>query len=335
MEFPPFLNDLIGLLASLYPDPDRARGVVRRANLRPERINLAGAPLDVWLRIVEEANRSDAVGALLRVAKDDFPDNVNIAAFEREHSMASRLGTTATAVRMTDVHWKANAGAVSGLERIIGAQPTFLPIAFLKVGLDRARSVALVKSPRGMGTGFLSKDNLLITNRHVIDSADAAKKTTVWFGYEKTSDGADGAVAEHTLDPDVSFTTSKRGDDWTAVHVKGNPCKRWGGLELTDAEIKVDDFVSIIQHPGGLPKQIALSHNGVVFADERCVQYLTDTMPGSSGAPVFDSDWRVVAIHRSGGWIPEPGTTKVFFRNEGVRIRGILSDLREHGLMGT
>jgi hypothetical protein len=87
------------------------------------------------------------------------------------------------------------------------------------------------------------------------------------------------------------------GDDWTAVRVKGDPTP-WGYLDLVDTTVKVNDYVNIVQHPSGLPKQIALYHNVVAYADDSRVQYLTDTEPGSSGSPVFDSHWRVVAIHQ-------------------------------------
>jgi V8-like Glu-specific endopeptidase len=73
----------------------------------------------------------------------------------------------------------------------------------------------------------------------------------------------------------------------------------------------------------------------VAYADDRLVQYLTDTLPGSSGAPVFDSDWHVVALHHSGGWLTEPASKRVFFRNEGIHINAVLRGLAANGLLGT
>jgi len=103
-------------------------------------------------------------------------------------------------------------------------------------------------------------------------------------------------------------------------------------LSMVDAGVKVNDYVNIIQHPGGLPKQIALYHNIVTFVGGARVQYLTDTLPGSSGSPVFDSRWRVVALHHSGGYLTEPGSDRkrVFFRNEGIHINAILRGLAEN-----
>jgi hypothetical protein len=42
-------------------------------------------------------------------------------------------------------------------------------------------------------------------------------------------------------------------------------------------------------------------------------------LPGSSGAPVFDSDLRVVALHHSGGWLTEPGSKRVFGDRDDLR----------------
>ena len=76
--------------------------------------------------------------------------------------------------------WKASAAVTSGLEKAIGNQPTFFPISFLQIGLDRSRSIARVNSPLGVGTGFLNAGNLLITNNHIIPSQTVAAATTVF-----------------------------------------------------------------------------------------------------------------------------------------------------------
>src|SRR5262249_51116708 len=55
-------------------------------------------------------------------------------------------------------------------------------------------------------------------------------------------------------------------DDWTIVRVRGDANKAWGAIPVVAKAIRKDQFVNIIQHPGGGPKQIALYHNTVVFA---------------------------------------------------------------------
>ena len=63
--------------------------------------------------------------------------------------------------------------------------------------------------------------------------------------------------------------------------------------------LEQDQRVAIIQHPGGFLKKISMQNNFVADADDRLVQYYTSTQAGSSGSPVFDDDFAVVAIHHS------------------------------------
>jgi hypothetical protein len=53
--------------------------------------------------------------------------------------------------------------------------------------------------------------------------------------------------------------------------------------------------VNIVQHPRGEHKQVAFRNNLVSAADATIVRYFTDTDHGSSGSPVCDDHWRVVA----------------------------------------
>jgi hypothetical protein len=337
----PALRGLIGLLAGLYPDKGKAQLAVMGAGLDPNEIEWEGVPRVVWMKIVEEANKRDLVPELIRVAKEEFLNKRQaLEVMEEQLRQPPAAQAPRDVPKMDEGQWKAPAAAVSGLERVIGDQPTFLPISFLLVGLDRSRSVVRVNSPLGVGTGFLIAGNLLITNNHVISSKANASSTTLWFNYQQTPGGADAPIAEFGLDPDSAFATSpvEGGDDWTAVRVRdnaqGDANSQWGRLELSDVRIGARDYVNIIQHPGGLPKQIALYHNVVAWASDERVQYLTDTLPGSSGSPVFDSRWRVVALHHAGGNLMEPGSGRLFFRNEGIHGKALIRGLTAAHLIG-
>ena len=91
-----------------------------------------------------------------------------------------------------------------------------------------------------------------------------------------------------------------------------------------------DDRVAIIQHPGGHLKKISMQNNFVAYADANLVQYTTSTEPGSSGSPVFDDDFQVIAIHHSGGMLPEPHTGRRYLRNAGTSMIAVLNDLKRN-----
>jgi V8-like Glu-specific endopeptidase len=85
--------------------------------------------------------------------------------------------------------------------------------------------------------------------------------------------------------------------------------------------------VNIIQHPAGRPKEISFQNNFVEYVGGNVLQYVTSTLNGSSGAPVLNDGWEVVALHHAGGNIPEPATQRRYFRNEGILVERVLADL--------
>ena len=100
-----------------------------------------------------------------------------------------------------------------------------------------------------------------------------------------------------------------------------------------DVPVRVGDRVYIIQHPNGGVKKIGMHHNLVRFVDEDVLQYWTDTEAGSSGSPVFDEQWRLVALHHR--WVESAGAGAAGreFRNQGRRIARVAEGLTAHGLI--
>jgi hypothetical protein len=222
--------------------------------------------------------------------------------------------------------------AFSQKEALIGDN-NLRPISFLEMGTRRARCVTqVIVTGLGLGTGFLIAPNLLLTNNHVIPSADHARQTLLRFNYETDASGQLMASSYYNCAPDTLFVTSEA-LDYTLVGVQGDPGMQFGFVPPYRTAASVGMRVNIIQHPGGQPKQIGLVDNEVAYADAQVVQYLTDTMPGSSGSPVFDDGWALVALHHSGGWIPEPNGTSTHFRNEGIAFAAILDDWARLGLI--
>jgi endonuclease G len=77
---------------------------------------------------------------------------------------------------------------------------------------------------------------------------------------------------------------------------------QFGWLPLSNREGKaiVGEFLSIIQHPGGERKQVCVRENKLLRYGDDTLWYQADTVAGSSGSPVFNPFWQVVALHHSG-----------------------------------
>lgn len=102
---------------------------------------------------------------------------------------------------------------------------------------------------------------------------------------------------------------------------------RWGSLRLPAGATAyaVGQYVNIVQHPQGRRKEVAVQDNRVTRVHADVLRYETDTEPGSSGSPVFDNRWDLVALHHAGGDRDADGR---WLNNEGIRIDRVVADLR-------
>jgi V8-like Glu-specific endopeptidase len=290
--------------------------------LNPAFIGFSTKPIANWFNILENAKRHPGkVDAIVAAALKQFPEDETLKAAARRRPSPVVKGPETR-------NWK---GPTEGrqLEKIIGAISTLVPITYLEVGVIKARAVARVRLSDGSsGTGFLTKGNILITAHHVLPDVAQAASAVVQFNYQQTAQGLSAPMEEVKAAPGTYFRTDKD-NDWTGVQLEGNPNEKWGALTLCKTDPRVGDHVNIIQHPAGGLKQISYSGNVVAYVGDGRLQYLTDTMPGSSGSPVFDKDWKVIAVHHSGGWLGEPGApaNTSYYRNEGTLIDRLIEEL--------
>ena len=227
----------------------------------------------------------------------------------------------------------------------MGRTLDFLDVSFLDRGVLAADAVARIafRDGRAQGSGLLVAPGLLITNHHVIESQSAAAELCVEFRYERNAT-IRGAAATFAFDPDGCFVSDDtEGLDFTLIRIgrqlKGNePIDRFRYLALSDVPNKhmLGEVANIIQHPQGRYKELVLREIQLVGRDElaRVLHYVADTEPGSSGSPVFNNDWEVIALHHWGGpWLEQrdaTGTRREI--NEGIRISEIVKRLRAQTL---
>ena len=246
-------------------------------------------------------------------------------------------------------------------EKIIGSSQ-IMPANFLFTGAEAAKSVCrIITFPHRVanGTGFLVTPNLLLTNNHVLPSLNIASNNIAQFGYLATNDGRPITPVEFRFRPETFFLTSPPEDlDFTLIAVEPvNSNKEkliqfgWRNLIGEVGKVQQGERLNIIHHPNGLPQQISIRDNLLVkvFETEPYLHYVTDTMPGSSGAPVFNEEWEVVALHHAARKIDDEAETKLYLQglhqgtmqgitgqeqkevivNEGIRISRIVTRLKE------
>ena len=82
--------------------------------------------------------------------------------------------------------------------------------------------------------------------------------------------------------------------------------------------------VYVIGHPKGGGLSLSLTDNAILDYDERLMHYRAPTEGGSSGSPVFNNQWRLVALHHAGGSnVPKlNGRRGKYDANEGSRSSG-------------
>jgi endonuclease G len=241
-------------------------------------------------------------------------------------------------------------------ERIIAGNE-LQPVNYLELGVLAGRPVCRIRVGDAGGrvvawaTGFLIAPQVLITNNHVLPSQAVAASSSAQFDYELDVFGGETPLVEFDLRPDDLFYTTEDLDFAICAVAPaasdGAVLSTYGFLPLIGAVGKVMDgeWLSITQHPNGERKQVCVRENHLLTRTDDVLWYSTDTLGGSSGSPVFNNDWQVVALHHSG--VPEekngvpqtvdgrdydpnrdPETAVKWIANEGVRVSRIVDRLK-------
>ena len=219
------------------------------------------------------------------------------------------------------------------IERIIGQNDLF-PISYLEAGRRAANPVCRIEIRDRIGrvlghaTGFLVSPSLLLTNNHVLENYETARFSVAQFNYEVDLDLKERPMKSFRLTPERFFITDQK-LDFTLVAIEevsadGTKVSDFGFLPLIPQTGKglVGEYVSIIQHPSGATKAVAIRENQILDVFDDYIHYSTDTMPGSSGSPVYNDEWFVVSLHHAG--VPDPKNRAEFIANEGIRISSII-----------
>lgn len=307
------------------------RGVPRDDDILAQ-LDLDGSPRIVAVRVVERlitfgrvSPDKEALGVFVNMIIDSG------GASEENDFLRELLQTYALdrpVVKSPAIEdWRGRDSSASVQEKIFG-ENTLRDISMLQLALKASQAVVRIVLPNGTGSGFIVGDNFAMTNHHVIGDQETANGSEFEFGYQIGPDGnPQMPLVVQAKAGGLFYTNADL--DYTVVELEAIP-EDIGPLALKPERAQRDGRVTIIQHPGGAYKMISMQNNFVAFANAKVLQYTTSTMRGSSGSPVFNDDYDVIAIHHSGGLLQEPGSDQKYLRNAGTSMIAVLDDLRQN-----
>jgi hypothetical protein len=135
----------------------------------------------------------------------------------------------------------------------------------------------------------------------LIDSSPYAKTEA-----ENKPDAADPTQDEldYTL---VRLAESVGTKPWAQNPAAGAPARGWVRVPDAAPALKSPMGILIAQHPAGHPLKLAVDTDAINQANKHWlnqagtrVRYATNTLGGSSGSPVFDLEWNLIALHHYG-----------------------------------
>ncbi|MCC2955901.1 serine protease [Massilia sp. IC2-477] len=236
------------------------------------------------------------------------------------------------------------------LERVFSQQGAF-SVDTIHTLLKACKSVGCISSRTTgarMGTGFLVQRSapppgepsvLFVTNAHVLSEevSGALPRDDALVSFELGPRDGDGKLVYYPIKRVIY--TSPPGElgmpgplsenlDVTIAELEGLPVEAKGlGVATALPLINGRSKAYVVGHPSGAALQIALHDSTLLAYDEvrRLLHYRTPTEPGSSGSPVFNENWRVIALHHGGSDVmpcfhPETGNYQA---NEGITFKAI------------
>jgi endonuclease G len=326
----PAVKELRSLLCDSYFRSAEVIALVRRAGARPASINWDQPMVLVWDDVLSTLQKQGRLRGLLQ----NLIDGPDAALVGRLRELTADQPVTAAPSHIADNIRLPDSGQ-GGREKIIGDESTLLDVSFLQRGAELASAVVrLLVTLDGepfYGTAFRIGNDLLLTNHHVLFARSGNPATVVeaWFGYERAFGGP--TRAHISVPGRVGTIVGEPAHDWAVIRLAVAVPERTTVISLAGASpVQVDDRVYIIQHPHGGVKKIGMIHNVVRYVDDDVIRYWTDTESGSSGSPVFNEQWQVVALHQR--WISDSAGAATEIRNQGRRIERVAAGLAAAGI---
>ncbi len=161
---------------------------------------------------------------------------------------------------------------------------------------DFAPAVVVVRSPAGLGSGFLiNKWGYLVTNFHVIMGQKHISVTR----FKKS-----GAELKRVIYKNVRIAALDPFHDLAVLQVKGKLDEPFLPIVFSPEEkTRVGEKVFVIGNPLGLERSVTegvVSHTARNFGGKLYLQVDASVNPGNSGGPLFNSKGEVIGVINMG-----------------------------------
>lgn len=318
-------------------------------------ITSPGSFEDVVFELIDVAQKEGWTYDLLLAARDSNLGNPSLLAFARQFGLAPD-GTphrrdlekiiVDTNSFLDVAKWRERLGQIEGQVCRVEIQGQPYGTGFL-LGSDVVMTnyhvvESVIKKQYGHQPGDIVlrfdykrlKDGTILTKgneyRLVTTNGDWLVDDSPYSPVDLETDPKSGLPKLDELDYALLHVDGSPGDDTVGEKPEpGAPKRGWFDVPNTTHDFQLDTPLFIVQHPKGAPLKLALSTNAVIGVNGNGtrVRYRTNTEPGSSGSPVFDQNWNLVALHHSG----DPESIMPTY-NEGIPFNVVFDQLRDRAV---
>jgi tetratricopeptide (TPR) repeat protein len=287
-------------------------------------------------RLVRASTVEGWTGSLVVAALESRPDNAALLGF------AERFGLAAKAPQLESLVWTRGKSFDLGAWRgRLGA----LEARVCRVQVD-------IGGTMQYGTGFLVGPDLVLTAYHVVNSAievrSGLRGISLRFDFKSLANGETinpgnvCLIRERDWLVDASPFGPIAGEDaldYALLRAEGSPGSEpiggdraepgaaprgWITVPTRPFDLVPGSPLFILHNPLAGPLQVAVNMEGVIGMDRSGTRlhYKTDPAEGSSGAPCFDANWELIAMHEA----------KQERGGQGLPISAIMRNLQLRGL---
>lgn len=224
------------------------------------------------------------------------------------------------------------------LQAFFRAAPVQFDMRYVAEALKRARSVCRLTIPgrQRTGSGVLIAPGLVLTNHHVVFGirppydavGDVVPGIKVDFEGIALWEGDGNGGATFALDNAEALVAQSLPLDYALLRL---PRAAMAETRIVVAEratlpLEKGGALNLLHHPEGDALSITFGNAAVtgIYKEEGLTQYATVSAGGSSGAPAFDGEWGLAALHHG-------VRAKPFGRvGEGILLPSILKEITVH-----